>query len=294
MRATAEQNPRARNSVYHLSISFAPEDRVGPAEMRQVADRLLEGLGLGEHQALIIGHRDTAHPHFHVMVNRVHPETLRVWRNGNDWVRIERIRRDLEREMGLRQVRGPHTQDRHLDRSPTLGRETRGERRERQRTGQPAFAQRTRERLAQEIRQSRSWAELDHRLRRHGYRLQARGRGLVVTDGRRSVKASRLDRQASAHRLAERFGMPYRDYRQARASLVVEVRRDRAERSLARRRGAPRPLRLQRAAQRRLASAAVRLGLEGLSFALKPDALKAVRIALAVVRTLANERELGR
>jgi len=254
MRATAEQNPRARNSVYHLSISFAPEDRVGPAEMRQVADRLLEGLGLGEHQALVLGHRDTLHPHFHVMVNRVHPETLRVWRNGNDWARIERIRRDLEREMNLRQVRGSHP------RSPTLDRETRGERHERVRTGQPAFAQRSRERLAKEIAQSRSWAELDSRLRRHGYRLQARGRGLVVTDGRRSVKASRLDRQASAHRLAERFGMPYRDYREARASLVVEVRRDRTERTHARRRGSPRPLRLQRAAQRRLVSAALRLG----------------------------------
>lgn len=293
MRATAEQNPRVKTPVYHLSVSFAPEDRVGPAEMRQVADRLLEGLGLGEHQALLVGHRDTAHAHFHIMVNRVHPETLRVWRNGHDYARIEQIRRQLERELGLRQVRGPHTRDRPRDRTPTE-RETRGERREHRRTGQPTFSQRTRARLAQDFASSRSWAELDHRLRRHGYRLQARGRGLVVTDGHRSVKASRIHRQASAHRLAERFGMPYRQYREARAELVVEVRRDRAERTHARRRGAPRPLRLQRAAQRRLARAALRLGREGLSFALKPDALKAVRLALTVVRTLSSERELGR
>lgn len=292
MSATAEHNPRVKNPVYHLSVSFAPEDQVGPAEMRRIADRLLEGLGLGEHQALLVGHRDTAHAHFHIMVNRVHPETLRVWRNGHDYARIEEIRRQIERDLGLRQVRGPHTRD--GERTPAGDRETRGEHRERRRTGEPAFSERTRARLAKDFSSSRSWAELDHRLRRHGYRLQARGRGLVVTDGRRSVKASRIDRQASAQRLAERFGMPYRQYREARAGLVVEVRRDRAERGLARQRGAPRPLRLQRAAQHRLAQAALRLGREGLSFALKPNALQAVRLALTVARTLTAERELGR
>src|SRR6266550_7988196 len=77
MRATAGQNVRVKEPVYHLALSFDPGDAVDRAAMERVADRVLETLGLQEHQVLIVAHADRKHAHMHLMVNRVHPETGR-------------------------------------------------------------------------------------------------------------------------------------------------------------------------------------------------------------------------
>ena len=79
MRATASQSDRVEKPVYHLALSFDRNDSVDRAAMERVADRVLERLGLAEHQAIIVAHRDRAHAHLHLLVNRVHPETGKAW-----------------------------------------------------------------------------------------------------------------------------------------------------------------------------------------------------------------------
>src|SRR2546426_12824600 len=70
MQATANANLQVEAPVYHLTINFDPADPVTPEEMQVVVDRVLADLGLAEHQALMVAHRDRTHPHIHVMVNR--------------------------------------------------------------------------------------------------------------------------------------------------------------------------------------------------------------------------------
>jgi hypothetical protein len=106
MRATAAQNQRVEEPAYHIVLAFDPSDRPGPALMRQVADRLLAELGLSEHQALIVAHRDRPHQHMHIVVNRVHPETGLAWDRWHDQVVAQRTLRRLERSLGLREVDG--------------------------------------------------------------------------------------------------------------------------------------------------------------------------------------------
>jgi hypothetical protein len=106
MRATAAQNHRVEEPAYHMVVAFDPSDRPAPAVMRQVADRLLAELGLSEHQALIVAHRDRPHPHMHIVVNRVHPETGLAWDRWHDQVITQRTLRQLERSLGLREVDG--------------------------------------------------------------------------------------------------------------------------------------------------------------------------------------------
>jgi hypothetical protein len=115
MSATAHDSERTGAPVYHFSISFDPGDPVDRESMRRVADRTLRDLGLQDHQALIVAHGDTAHPHVHVVVNRVHPETARAWSNFRDFPRIERSLRAQEVEMGLRVVPGKHARVPELD-----------------------------------------------------------------------------------------------------------------------------------------------------------------------------------
>lgn len=104
MRATAAQNVRVRDPVYHLTLSFDPGDSVDRAAMERVAGRVLEELHLQEHQVLIVAHADREHAHMHLMVNRVHPETSKVWSRWQDYPTIQRVLREEEEALGLRRV----------------------------------------------------------------------------------------------------------------------------------------------------------------------------------------------
>ncbi|MGH9889216.1 MAG: relaxase/mobilization nuclease domain-containing protein, partial [bacterium] len=104
MRATAAQNVRVSQPVYHLALSFDPRDAVDRTAMERVANRVLGELKLQEHQAIVVAHADRAHPHLHILVNRVHPETGRVWDRWQDYPTIQRVLREEERALGLRQV----------------------------------------------------------------------------------------------------------------------------------------------------------------------------------------------
>lgn len=106
MRATAAQNVRVKQPVYHLALSFDPGDQVDRAAMLRVADRVIEALDLQSHQILIVAHRDRGHPHMHLLVNRVHPETGLVWNRWQDRAVIQQVLREQERALGLRIVPG--------------------------------------------------------------------------------------------------------------------------------------------------------------------------------------------
>jgi len=159
------------------------------------------------------------------MVNTVHPEHLRVWDNSFDHPRIEKILRHLEREMGLREVPGHHYRLPGQERPEREGRATAGERRETERTGGDSWAERVRFRVYKVFKEAENWAELERGLARHGLRLRRRGGGLVVTDGKRRVKASRIYRRGSYGWLEKRFGMSFDEWTAGRRELVGAIDR---------------------------------------------------------------------
>ena len=205
MRATASENPRAEKPVYHLSISLAPEENLGRDTLERVVDRTLTDLGLEHHQALVVGHRDTQLEHVHVMLNRVDPETGRVWRDSHDYARLERSLRHQERELQLREVAGRHYSVRGQDRHQGV-RLADGSRPFKERTGERPFGEHVREVARGDLKEARSWGELHGRLEQYGLRLEKRGRGLAVSDGQQRVKASFVDRESSLARLEGRLG----------------------------------------------------------------------------------------
>ncbi len=225
MDATAAQNPHIEKGGYHFSISFHPEDRplLDQERMSRIADQVLEKLGLKEHQALIVAHKDTEHPHFHVLVNRVHPESLKAWDRWQDRPRMQESLRHLELEHGLRRTPGYLYQlpGEELLPNPELSRTIAEARR-----GREAFAEVLRERgVAEELKAATSWQDLEARLEREGLYLKKAGRGLQLTDGEeRTAKPSRLHRKSSLANLEQRFGEKYAVYR-AREPQKVAVER---------------------------------------------------------------------
>lgn len=115
MRATAARSDRVEKPVYHIAISFDPGDSVDRATMERVADRVLDRLGLAEHEAVIVAHRDREHQHLHILINRVHPETGKAWERWKDQPVIQQVLREEEVTLGLRQVSGTLASARNTD-----------------------------------------------------------------------------------------------------------------------------------------------------------------------------------
>jgi Relaxase/Mobilisation nuclease domain len=215
MQATAAQNLRATDPVYHLILSFAPDDHPSPELVRQVADHTLTALGLAEHQALLVAHQDRAHAHVHLMVNRIHPVTLTAWDRWQDHAAVQQILYDQERALGLRQVTGRPDRsaaDRAAD-NPTSSDRAATTRRA---PLDKSFIERVCVHLP-EIRSAQTWDDLRDRLAAHDLRLDRRANGLVITDGPATVPASSVAADLSLARLEARLGPHPRDQERATA-----------------------------------------------------------------------------
>jgi hypothetical protein len=206
MAAWARESVRTQRPVYHLVISADPGDPVDRPSLSRVADTVLRELGLSEHQVLIIAHNDTAHPHMHLIVNRVHPETHRAWENSFDWPKIEKALRAEEVALGWRVVPGKHAPVPGQEPAPALER------------GDAAFLRMVQERGGPVLGRASTWAELDEGLEAVGLHLRIKGGGFTIHDGREEVKASDVDRLFSRGNMEERLGR-LSDYRRTRPAI---------------------------------------------------------------------------
>lgn len=66
-------NPRIKNAVGHISLSFSAKDadRLTDPVMTQIAREYMEHMGIRDTQFLIVRHTDQEHPHCHIVYNRV-------------------------------------------------------------------------------------------------------------------------------------------------------------------------------------------------------------------------------
>lgn len=226
MRATASQSERVQKPVYHLALAFDPADPVDRAAMEAIATRLLGRLGLSDHQALIVAHSDREHPHLHILINRVHPETRRAWDRWQDQPAIQALLREEEQRLGLREVPGklaPRVEQTSLDLgaippdTAPAGR-----------AANDALVASVRGRLA-DLRECRSWDELETRLAAADLQLSWKaGQGLVISDGKVEVRASRIASDLALSRLEATYEEVYPGRRAAveRSPAVDAVARD--------------------------------------------------------------------
>ncbi len=68
---------RAAKPVFTFSLSWRPEASPTKEEMIGAGRTALAALGLQDHEAVMVGHRDTPHKHIHVIVSTINPATGR-------------------------------------------------------------------------------------------------------------------------------------------------------------------------------------------------------------------------
>jgi hypothetical protein len=91
--------------VYCFSIEWHPDDHPTKEHMLETALDLLKFMKMDEHQAVIVEHTDTAHPHVHITVNMIHPETGRSVSLSKDEYKLDRWCDRYELKMGM--IRSP-------------------------------------------------------------------------------------------------------------------------------------------------------------------------------------------
>ncbi|UZW54836.1 relaxase/mobilization nuclease domain-containing protein [Sphingobium sp. JS3065] len=143
MALVAEQAPRAKAVVMHISLSAAVEDgELSDETWKHIIDDLLDEFGLHGHQLVAVRHRDKQYDHIHLMICTVSPLTLKtppkqaflapharhkgvasfalkkteveqlpvadvVWRSFNQFAlfRLQDLCRAIEKRLELRQLR---------------------------------------------------------------------------------------------------------------------------------------------------------------------------------------------
>jgi hypothetical protein len=112
-RLVANLRPSVTKPVRHYSISFAPEDgSVDDSTKEAIAFRILDGLGYGECQFIVVNHhRDDPghdyahnHDHMHIVTNAVTVKGEYVT-DSFDRFKIQTIIREAERDFGLREIK---------------------------------------------------------------------------------------------------------------------------------------------------------------------------------------------
>ena len=95
-------NPRLKNTVGHISLSFSPKDapRMTDALMTQIAKEYMQKMGITDTQYLLVRHLDQPHPHCHLVYNRVGNDGQTI-SDKNIKLRNAKVCRELTEKYGL-------------------------------------------------------------------------------------------------------------------------------------------------------------------------------------------------
>ena len=218
MLALSEEAVRSKDTINHYVLSWQEGEHPNFWQVEEAVSLFLKELGLEGHQVIYALHGDTDNIHLHLVINRVHPGSLKVIKpnRGFDKEAVHRAIAVIEYRQGWqREQNGRYDGEqvlagcdilptRRTDR-PRQPDQTKGDME--RRTGEKSAERVAIEDGAPVIRGATSWQELHQRLAEIGMRYEKTGSGASLFVGDIQVKASNVDRNASLSRLQKRLGL---------------------------------------------------------------------------------------
>ena len=202
-------NPRLKNTVGHISLSFSPKDapRMTDALMTQIAKEYMQKMGITDTQYLLVRHLDQPHPHCHLVYNRVGNDGQTI-SDKNIKIRNAKVCRELTEKHGLYLAPGKDDVRRERLREPD----------------------KTRYEIHDAIKgclpKSKSWNELEGKLKEQGIGVRYkycgntdRKQGVLFSKNGFEFSGSKIDRTFSFTKLDNRFNH-IQQQTQHRATLV--------------------------------------------------------------------------
>ena len=217
MLALSQEAVRSKDTVNHYVMSWQAGEQPSHQQIDEAVGLFLNELGLNDHQIVYGLHADTDNLHLHLVINRVHPDTLKVIKpnKGFDIEAAHKAIARIEHAQGWR--REQHGRYQVLE-NGELGREPIDTKKQRQpdqvkRDRENRTGEKSAERIAIEdgaaiIQSASDWQTLHRQLAEKGLRYEKKGSGALLFVGDVGVKPSRVDRAASLPHLQKRLG-PY-------------------------------------------------------------------------------------
>ena len=221
-RVAAHKARQVEAPLYQIILSWQsgndekgiPPDDPSREMMEWAVDEVLLELGLEEHQAWIVAHRDTSTPHVHTVVNRIHPRSAETWEPPSYYKSILYNKlRELEKMVGWHRPGPMNIQDlpesrrRHLEYWEE----------EVEKFGRARSVRRwaREEGIADLLKAATSWERAEKILFGTGARLQPRREnGMVLERGDGHAALSGIDPEISRPKLEDLYIQAWDDYSQ--------------------------------------------------------------------------------
>ena len=124
-RLSRQLNPEAQKVVHHVSLSLTPGEQLDNDTWCEMADKYMNAMGYTANQYAIYRHNDRDHDHIHICASRISLDDGKITRDSWEYVRSEKIIRQLELEYGLQPTLSSKEK---LNRAPSIGQQRRIER----------------------------------------------------------------------------------------------------------------------------------------------------------------------
>ena len=188
-------NPRLKNTVGHISLSFSPKDapRMTDALMTQIAKEYKQKMGITDTQYLLVRHLDQPHPHCHLVYNRVGNDGQTI-SDKNIKIRNAKVCRELTEKYGLYLAPGKDDVRRERLREPD-------------KTKYEIY-----DAIKGSLPKCKSWNELEGKLKEQGIGVRYkycgntdRKQGVLFSKNGFEFSGSKIDRTFSFTKLDNRF-----------------------------------------------------------------------------------------
>ena len=188
-------NPRVKNAVGHISLSFSSKDtpRMTDTLMTQIAKEYMQRMGITDTQYLLVRHLDQPHPHCHLVYNRVGNNGQTI-SDKNIKIRNAKVCRVLTEKYGLHLASGKESVRRERLREPD-------------KTKYEIYGA-----IKVALPQSRSWEELEKHLKAQGISMRYKycgstnqKQGVLFGKNGFEFSGSKIDRQFSYSKLSRHF-----------------------------------------------------------------------------------------
>lgn len=230
MLALSQEAVRSKDTVNHYVISWQEGEQPSHQQIDEAVNIFLDELGLNDHQTVYGLHADTDNLHLHLVINRVHPDTLKVIK-PNKGFDIEAAHKAIARiEHAQSWKREQHGRYQVME-NGELGREHLDAEKPRQpdqviRDREQLSGEKSAQRIAIEdgaaiIKSATDWQTLHRQLAEKGIRYEKKGSGAMLFVGEVAIKPSSVDRAASLPHLQKRLG----DYQPPNNQLNIVERK---------------------------------------------------------------------
>lgn len=181
------------DKTYHLIVSFR-ESELDINKLKQIEEDIAYGMGFEKHQRLCVVHNDTDNLHFHIAINKINPETNKIYTPYRDYQKLNDIAVAIENKYGL-------IKDNHIKSEIPYSKA--------QDIEKSGYMQSMQSYIKNiDMNSISTWQDFHKQLNKYGIMFLKKGAGAVFANEEQKiyVKASNVNRDYSINKLEEKFG----------------------------------------------------------------------------------------